>query len=130
MLTEFNKRKESGKIALIDVIGLAREFMVSTIALLWRLVSLGQIDKGAIEQLEKNIEFKKMDHDLREGDFHKPCPLSARYVNLAMKAYQKGLMSKGKLAEYLGTDRVGVKKILAQFGYAEQGAADVELTVA
>ncbi|MBF0593889.1 MAG: ImmA/IrrE family metallo-endopeptidase [Candidatus Omnitrophica bacterium] len=130
LLAEFDKRKESGKIALIDIIGLAREFMVSTQALLWRLVNLKQIDGKIVEKLEKDMEFRKLDHDLRVGDLHRPNPLSARYVNLALKAYQKGVMSKGKLAEYLATDRMGIKQVLAQFGYAEQGAADVELAVA
>ena len=129
VLIEFNRMKEFGKITLIDMIGLAREFKVSTEAMLWKLADLGKISRKIVKDLKKNKVFKNIDGDLRKGDNDYPSLLSPRYVKLALKLYQRGLMTRGRFAEFLGVDRNRIPRILTEFGYVEEDFGDVEFTV-
>ena len=39
-------------------------------------------------------------------------PLSARYIDLAVEAWQQGVLSEGQLARLLRTDRLGAREIV------------------
>jgi Zn-dependent peptidase ImmA (M78 family)/DNA-binding XRE family transcriptional regulator len=121
-----NKVKDD-TISLLDIIGIAREFVVSTEALLWRLVNLKCINKDAAERLIKSLQDNALDkRDQKEKLPH----VSMRYMNLAFKAYQLSLISKGKLAEYLDVNRNDIGSMLHRYGYSEEGEYNARLAVA
>ncbi len=120
---EFAKRIEADKIRVIDIVGIARDFVVSTEALLWRLVFLKLIKQGVAEELLNDVEFRELDKFQRKGDWKVAPEISFRYVNLAFKVFQKGLISKGKLAEYLNINRADLRSKLAEYGYKDDGVS-------
>lgn len=131
--TEINKRAQNKKVSLLDIIGVAREFVVSTEALLWRLVALRFLNENLVKGTLEDPQFKDIDEAERVKDSKNVSPdpyISSRYVNLAFKAYQKGLISRGKLAEYLGKDRSDIAEFLEQYGYKdEEQMSYAELTL-
>ncbi len=127
---EIEKRVVDNRISDVDIISVAKEFMVSTEALIWRLVNLRFIkQKNALEWLSKP-EIKALDRQVRQKDKKDPPRISDRYVNLAFKAYQHGLISKGKLSEYLNVDRIEVESKLSEYGYVEGEVYNGTLTLA
>lgn len=129
VLEECTNRVKDGKISLLDIIGVAREFMVSTEALFWRLVGLGRLQKQDANKFKISEERRALDKKERQGDWGKIPNISDKYINLAYIAYQKGLISKGKLAEYLGVDRAEVSNYLLKLGYDEEGVYDREFVI-
>lgn len=127
---EFNKKLNDGKISILDLVGIAREFEVSTSALLWRLVGLKELGKNDVTALLDSESFKEVDKSQRVGD-HETAPfISENYVKLAFTAFRRDLISKGKLAECLGVNIGEVSSRLSDFGYSEGDVYDEELTVA
>ncbi len=111
----------AGQIRIADVIELAKEFGVSTEAILWRLVNLRVLSK-------KEVEKQLADPALRTTDRAMRRPLSAqetpeefpsRYVFLAYKAMAEGKISRGVLARYLDIDGAEVDEYLSMHGFAE-----------
>jgi Zn-dependent peptidase ImmA (M78 family)/DNA-binding XRE family transcriptional regulator len=129
---EFENRIKDGKISLLDLIGIAREFIVSIDAFLWRLVTLKLIGHNEAKELLESNKVRELDTIKRLADHKEAMPcISIRYLNLAFKAYQNGFISRGKLAEYLNIDRNDVGKMLRQYGgYAEEETYNEELAVA
>lgn len=117
VIKECKARVEDGKISLLDLIEVARKFVVSTEALLWRLVNLGPLDKDIVKNAIESGKIKALDKIQRLGDWAQAPLISAKYINLAFKAYQKGLISKGKLAEYLDINISEVNSELQKYGY-------------
>lgn len=131
VITEFENRIKDEKISIIDLIGIAREFEVSTSALLWRLVNLKRLNKKDVEKLIDDESFRLIDKEHRNHIKHSKTPqISNRYINLAFKAYQKGLISKGKLSDYLNVDRSEVDSELQEYGYNIEEIYEQELTPA
>ena len=127
---EAEKRIVDNQMSDLDIIDVAREFLVSTEALMWRLVNLRFIkQKEATEWLSKS-EIRDLDRQARLKDKKEPPHISERYVSLAFKAYQQGLISKGKLSEYLNVDRIEVESKLSEYGYVEGEVYNGTLTLA
>ena len=127
---EFENRIKDGKISLLDLIGIAREFIVSIDALLWRLVTLKLLAHDEVKELLESEKVRELDRIQRSSDKGDMPYISVRYLNLAFKAYQNGFISRGKLAEYLSIDRNDVGKMLQQYGYAEEETYNEELVAA
>jgi len=128
---EFENRIKNSKISLLDLIGIAREFIVSIDALLWRLVTLKLLGHNEVKELLESEKVRELDRIQRLSDHKGDMPyISVRYLNLAFKACQNGSISRGKLAEYLSVDRNDVGKMLRQYGYAEEETYNEELVVA
>lgn len=128
LLIEYNQKLKDDAISILDCIDLAREFSVSTEALLYRLVNLKRVDRKEIKKILEEEEIKLLDRQRRNAD-HKKLPyLSGRYVYLAFKCYQLNLASKGKLAQYLGIDRGDISQFLQEYGYDDKGDYDLELS--
>lgn len=89
---------------LYDLYDIARQFDVSVEALLWRMKFLYNRDE---EQTQADIERYRQVADLLEMDRERDMPPERplRFKSLAMKAYSRGEISKGVLAEYLGISR-------------------------
>jgi Zn-dependent peptidase ImmA (M78 family)/DNA-binding XRE family transcriptional regulator len=128
---EFEARVKDNKITILDLISIAREFVVSTDAFLWRLANLKFLRKGDVETLLEKGELKDIDRIERLKDYGQDTPcISTRYISLAFKVYQKGLISRGKLAEYLNITRSDVSEVLSRYGYEENKVYDKQLTTA
>jgi len=128
--SECENKIKDGRISILDLVGIAREFEVSTEALLWRLVNLRCLHQKNVELIIKTGKIREIDRIQRSDDERKAPQISTRYINLAFKAYQKGLISKGKLAEYLNTERSEIKAVLQHYGYADEEIYDEELAIA
>ncbi len=100
-----------------DLIELAREFGVSTSALVWRLVFLKRLTQQEAEELLANEEFIRKDKRSMVGRWYSPDPLPDRYRRLAVLAYEKGSLSRARLAEFL---EVGLGE-LTEMGLDDNG---------
>ena len=56
VLTAFEAKLNEKKISFADLMKMAREFDVSTEALLWRLVNLRQIDREEVRKAQANLK--------------------------------------------------------------------------
>jgi len=131
VLTEFkNVLSEKGTISLIDLVGMAREFEVSTEALMWRLVNLKMLKTTDVRKVFNSDDFSLIDKTARVKDNRVAPNISDRYLNYSFKAYQKGFISKGKLAEFLNINIGDVEVELARFGYNLEEVLNAELAVA
>ncbi|MFH0771076.1 MAG: helix-turn-helix domain-containing protein [Candidatus Omnitrophota bacterium] len=130
MKSEMEKRTVDNEISDIDLIGVAREFGVSIDALVWRMVTLNQINQKGAQDCLEHPGVRDLDKYARIDDRKEAPCISERYINLAFKAYQQGKISKGKLAEYLNVDRAQVGGKLSEYGYDEKGSYDGSLTIA
>jgi len=84
-----------------DLIELAREFGVSTSALIWRLVFLKRLSEEQGQLLLNSAEFNRKDRRSMVGRWDTPDPLPDRYLRLARMAFEKGNLSRARLAEFL-----------------------------
>ncbi len=116
---EFNKKVEDNKISLLDLVSLAKEFLISTEALLWRLVNLKILKDSNVKELLDNTKFRSLDKAERKYDWKDAPDISIKYLTLAFKAYQKGLISRGKLAEYIRVNIADVSSKLKEYGFNE-----------
>lgn len=99
-----------------DLMDLAREYMVSTEALLWRMCSLGIIQKDAVDNFRASQELKSLDRDIH-GEVKRDEEVLPQYmVMLAYRVYLNGSISVGKLAEYLETNVARLKGVLKSRG--------------
>lgn len=111
-----------GKIRLVDVIELAKDFEVSTEAILWRLVYLNFIKKEVVEELLAEPTFRETDHQLRKGLYDKKQPdkYPERYISLAFRCLMEGKISRGTFANYLEIDRADIDEYLSKAGFMEE----------
>lgn len=128
---EYRSKIKDGKLLLLDLIGIAREFEVSTEALLWRLVHMSILKENDVKSIISLSWFKDQDKIQRSKDKKQfPAHISTRYINLSFKAYQAGLISRGKFAEYLNVNRSQLKTILLEYGFDEESESyDGQLAV-
>jgi len=125
---EFDKRLENHKIKMFDLIALARQFEVSTEALLWRLVSLRRLQKTAVDKLLRDPVVRMQDRSTTEGLWDLPPTRPERFVRMAFLAYKKGDLSRAKLAQLLGESLVDLSDVLRTYGLDESQVDDTELT--
>ena len=100
----------------INIVGVAREFNVSTEALLYRMLNLRVIDKKTVDELLGNSAFRALDRSTMQSRWGNPPPIPERFVRLAFTAFQKGNLSRTRLAEYLNTSLVDLTDKLLEYG--------------
>ena len=128
LLPEVHLRKElqeistHGKIRIVDVIELAKNFDVSTAAILWRLVNLNVLKKQKVEEFLNEPELRKVDRLMRKDFYHKTAPpkFPARYVSLACRCLIESKISRGTFSGYLEIDRAEVDHFLEERGFLEK----------
>lgn len=108
------------KLTYIDLIETAREFDVSTTALLWRLRHLDILDEEEVLELLGDTSFKELDRDVRIGSWLQPPQIPERFVRLAFIAYQMGRLSRARLAEFLNISLIDLTDRLLEYGYDDQ----------
>jgi XRE family transcriptional regulator, fatty acid utilization regulator len=128
--SEFRKRVFDKKITYISLVEIAREFRVSTEALLWRLTNLMLLNRKDVEKCLAESEIKDIDRQVRSEDkaWDNAPYLSARYVTLAIKAYFMGKISRARFAEYVGISFSRVADFLEKNGYSDNGDYSIAFT--
>jgi Zn-dependent peptidase ImmA (M78 family) len=108
---ERTMRARAGKFTDEDLVHLAMHFGVSGQAMSLRLVSLGKLPRSAHDQYWKQAEsFKALagmlgyEIENSEAFWGAPVILPKRFRYLALKAYQRDIISVSKLAELLRED--------------------------
>lgn len=127
--TELVSRLTDHKLTLSDVIDVAREFGVSTQALIYRMVTLQFIQWEQADTLVKSDELLRLDHRIRKCESDK-YPVSERFILLAVKCLRKGMLSRGKFAELLDIDRVDIDEVIESYGLTESEGESVEIVAA
>lgn len=112
----FQRHVKDDKIGYADIIGIAREFDVSTAALLYRLLGLGLLDRDTVESLQTDSAFQALDRSTMRGHWWTPPDIPERFVRLAFIAYQKGRLSRARLAQFLDTSLVDLTDDLLEYG--------------
>lgn len=115
---ELQQRGPDGEISWPNLVATAREFDVSTHALILRLVNLRIVKNDATEML-KQERFKKLDKSSMTGRWWEPTPLPERFVLLAFLAASKGKLSSARLAEYMGCGLPELPVRLAEYGISQ-----------
>lgn len=124
---ECEGRVTDGKISYASLIEIAREFEVSTDALLWRLVNLRLLARRDVIDTLNQKALKEMELEKRiKGQTVEKPYLSVRYISLAIKAFLTGKISKTKFSEYIGKTFSEVPSFLRNWGYDE----DEDYTIA
>ena len=101
------------KVTPADLCTLAYYYGVSVAALTRRLEEMRLLPTGAWDRLKaRGFKVREAQRQLNLG----PVPaqddrLPRRYQYLAIDAYDQGLITEGRLARYLGVDRLGARRI-------------------
>jgi Zn-dependent peptidase ImmA (M78 family) len=117
-----------GKATPADLLTLAHYYGVSAEAMTRRLEMMRLVAGGMWERLRES-GFKVREAQRQLG--LEPAPeradtLPIRYQVLAIDAYERGLITEGRLARLLGVDRVAARQLVEQFGAdADEAAASV-----
>jgi Zn-dependent peptidase ImmA (M78 family)/transcriptional regulator with XRE-family HTH domain len=118
-LRELTAERETLSVA--DLLILASEFGVSAQALILRLEDLRFLPAGEWDR----ISATRVDLVAAHRVLALPEPardvrrFSWRYVLLALDAYERELITEHELGEYLETDRLGVRELLASLSQSE-----------
>lgn len=126
----FERRVKENKIRLIDLVEMAREFDVSTSALLYRLLNLGRFEKAMVEELLNDPSFRQLDRGTMPERWWTPPPIPERFVRLAFKAYQDGNISRTKLADLLDVSLLELTKTLSEYGLNDREDYQTEMRTA
>jgi len=112
----------NNEIKKVDIIELAKDFGVSTEAILWRLVNLKKIKRPQVLKILDDSNFRDLDRTLRK-ELHveyTPSRFPSRFISLACRSLVEGKISRGTFAEYLEINRADVDDYLAEMGFAEE----------
>ena len=115
----FKKCIHADKIKYIDLIQIAREFGVSSEALIYRLCNLGRITKVHVKEVLNDEKFRELDRNSMRGQWWTRPELPERFVRLAFKAYQEAKISRTFMAEYLNQSLLNLKNFLEGYSLYE-----------
>ena len=116
----------SHSISFSDLVDLAREFGVSTKALLYRMANLRFFTWERADELAKNEELSTLEKTRRRADWGQQ-PRSERFDFLAVQCLRKGLISRGKFAEMVEIDRSDIDSFIEGYGLMETEGGQVEI---
>jgi len=113
-------RIKEGEVDNADFIEIARQFDVSTSALAYRLINLKFVNRDQMEKLLETLPFKSLDRTYRMGTWSQPPAIPERFVRLSFLAYQKGNLSRSKLADFFNVSIADLKEKLSEYGLDEE----------
>lgn len=121
LLNSLQEVRIGNQIKLVDIIELAKEYGVSTAAILWRLINLGQIPQPEVKRILDDPKQSQIDRVLRQGlsSTDKPSKFPERYIFLACRCLLEGKISRGTFADYLEIDRSEIDSFLKRQGFLE-----------
>lgn len=123
---ELNNRIADQKLSFSDIVDVAREFGVSTQAMLYRMVNMRLIPWEVADEAKNNEDLIMLDRRIRR-DAGYEAPESERFILLAAKCLRKGLLSRGKFAELLEIDRSDIDEYLEYRGLTESEGVSFEI---
>jgi len=114
-------------IRLVDMIELAKDFGVSTEAILWRLVNLNILKKESVQQVLDDPRRKEMDRISRQHIYSKTfvSKYPERFISLCCRCLMEGKISRGVFAKYLEIDRAEIDDFLDKFGFMENNYEEI-----
>jgi len=118
VLKSLEAHRDERNITWRGLVEVAREFDVSTEALLWRLVSLNMVSEKQVRQLLDNPGFRDIDR-MTFAPIRAPDLLPERYLRLLETAYLRGEVSAGRVAEMTGQTLADVHHKLTQLEEVE-----------
>lgn len=118
------EHREEHSITWRGLVEVAREFSVSTEALVWRLVSLDMIGDKEGRALLDDPEFRRIDRETF-APAQTPDLLPRRFVRLLETAYLQGQVSAGRIAELTGKSLARVHHWLSQLEEDEISAGQL-----
>jgi len=127
---EFKRSLKNASISYSDLIGIARDFGVSTEALLYRLSNLKLLPPKTVEKVLKDPLFREIDRSTMKECWWYPLEIPERFVRLAFMAYQKGRLSRAKFSEMLDTSLLDLPEVLQEYGLTDQEGFDAEVRAA
>jgi Zn-dependent peptidase ImmA (M78 family)/DNA-binding XRE family transcriptional regulator len=115
------------EVRVIDIIELAKDFDVSTDAILWRLVNLKIFKKSQAQKVLDSPDFRDLDRNMRRRlyDKDRPSKFPSRFTSLACRCLMEGKISRGTFAEYLEIDRTEIDDYLDEVGFVEENYAKI-----
>ncbi|MFH1627427.1 MAG: XRE family transcriptional regulator [Pseudomonadota bacterium] len=127
LLDALKEISADNEFRLIDIIELAKDFGVSTEAILWRLVKLKVLKKSQTQKVLGNPNFRDLDRNMRLSLHAKdrPSKFPSRFISLACRCLMEGKISRGTFAEYLEFDRSAIDDYLAAAGFGEENYAKI-----
>ncbi len=125
--TEFEKSLVDSKISFSDLVGIARKYGVSTTALLYRLANLRLFTRETVDSLLDNELFRSIDKSSMAPCWWNPPKIPERFVRLAFLAYQKGKLSKTKLAQLMECSLFDLSDSLKEYGFDDREGYNAEV---
>ncbi len=110
---------EDEKLKFSSLVALAREYRVSTSALLYRLEYLGFLAKNVVEKTLKDKSFKSLDKQSFSKAHENEIQIGDRFIRLAYLAYQFSKISRSRLARLLNVSLVTLRSHLNANGFSE-----------
>lgn len=127
---EIEARVKHDKISYGDLVELARDFDVSTEALLWRMVHCRRLTADQVRTILNDPSFRSTDRSTMLANWRRPSPLPERFVRLAFLAYKRAKLSRARLAQLLETSLPDLSAILLEYGFEDTDVYQIETTVA
>ncbi|MBL7211519.1 MAG: ImmA/IrrE family metallo-endopeptidase [Desulfobacteraceae bacterium] len=127
LLDVFKETVTNNEIRFIDIIELAKDFGVSTEAVLWRLVNLKILKKSQVQKILDNPKFRDLNRIMRQRlyDKDRPSKFPSRFISLACRCLMEGKISRGTFSEYLEIDRAAIDNYLNDAGFVEGNYAKI-----
>jgi len=102
VIARIKSQVQNGKITFHKLATVARDFEVSIEALLYRLCNLGQLERTTVDAALTSEELRRVTREVfrplwRSVEHWYP----ERFLKLAARAYQRGVVGKSVLAKYL-----------------------------
>jgi Zn-dependent peptidase ImmA (M78 family)/transcriptional regulator with XRE-family HTH domain len=126
----FEARLKNNKIIYLDLVEIAREFDVSTEALIYRLCNLRLIERKIGEAVLEDRHFRELDKESMPRHWRIPPSIPERFVRLAFVAYKRGNLSRSRLAELLDTSLIDLPNVLLGYGFDEKEDYETEISTA
>ncbi|HUT72496.1 MAG TPA: ImmA/IrrE family metallo-endopeptidase [Desulfatiglandales bacterium] len=127
LLDSLKETAANNEVRFIDIIELAKDFGVSTEAILWRLVNLKILKQSQAQKVLDNQKFRDLDRSTRrklyKGD--RPSKFPSRFISLACRCLMEGKISRGTFAGYLEIDRAEIDDYLDEVGFVEETYAKI-----
>jgi Zn-dependent peptidase ImmA (M78 family)/transcriptional regulator with XRE-family HTH domain len=127
LLDALKETATDNKFRFVDIIELAKDFGVSSAAILWRLVNLNRLKKSQVQKILDDSDFRDVNRTRRQSLYSedKPSKFPSRFISLACRCLLEGKISRGTFAEYLEIDRVEIDDYLEAAGFVEVNYAKI-----
>jgi Zn-dependent peptidase ImmA (M78 family)/transcriptional regulator with XRE-family HTH domain len=121
LINALNEIASNNEIRPVDIIELAKDFGVSSEAVLWRLVNLKRLSRSKGNKVLADPDFREADRTMRRDLYGatKPSKFPSRFEFLACRCLMDGRISRGTFAEFLEIDRSEVDECLVGAGFMD-----------